>query len=357
MSTEVQILSGFGHKAPAAILLSTDQTSSGKTVRILLDAGGSLDHPQQKGWELPDGLDAILISHDHLDHIQGLEEVGAEVPVYATLPVQKWLPRHLNIKTLPLLGEVEIAGVNVTTGQTGHSYGGVWLHLGVAGGVFYSGDMSRESELFALTPPPPAHLALVDASYGLYDEPLASAKAQLQALLDQPKSLLLPVPQTGRALEIAIWLTSQGMTDWTLGKDCLRPADVLLGPPQAVTSAALDALSTMPSQPFNAGAKVVLCGNPDGVGGEAETLLQQLDRYLPVYTGYLPPKAREQVAKGEAHYIRWNVHPRKRDLEWLISQLQCQLCVPLFHRLEDVAVWRAELGPCITTNTQFTLSN
>ena len=357
MSTNVQVLSGFGHKAPAAILVSTDQTSSGKTVRILLDAGGSLDHPEQKGWELPDDLDAILISHDHLDHIQGLDEVGAEVPVYATHPVQKWLPRHLNIKTLPLLGEMEIAGVNVTTGQTGHSYGGVWLHLGVAGGVFYSGDISRESELFALTPPPPAHLALVDASYGLYDEPLASAKAQLKSLLDQPKSLLLPVPQTGRALEIAMWLTSQGMTDWTLGHDCLRPRDAFFGPQEAITQQALDALSAMPSHAFTPSAKVVLCGNPDGVGGEAETLLQQLDRYLPVYTGYLPPKAREQVAKGDAHYIRWNVHPRKSDLKWLITQLQCRLCVPLFHRLEDAAVWRGELGECITTKTQFMLPN
>ena len=43
-----------------------------------------------------------------------------------------------------------------TNGSNGHAPGGVWLHLGIGGGLLYMGDCSVESSLYAFDPPPPA---------------------------------------------------------------------------------------------------------------------------------------------------------------------------------------------------------
>lgn len=139
MSVRVEVLSGLGDKAPAAILVEADGR------RLLLDAGGALHPDQSMAWV--DGLDvdAVLISHDHIDHIGGVSALPAELPLYCTGEVAAALPSGREWRALPERGQCRIAGIPVTTGQAGHSLGGVWLHLGVDGGVFYSGDRDEDS--------------------------------------------------------------------------------------------------------------------------------------------------------------------------------------------------------------------
>ncbi|WP_191603229.1 MBL fold metallo-hydrolase [Marinomonas algicola] len=354
MKISIDVLSGMGRKTAAAILLTFSTSGRGRSVRFLLDAGGALEAGENKGWEMPANLDAIFISHDHEDHMGALREMVqqetlSQVPVYATLAVQKQLPSGLNYKILPVSGAITVAGVTVTTGSAGHSFGGVWLHFNIGNGIFYSGDFSMESTLYAFTTPPEAEIALLDASYGLYDETLEQCKRKLKTFLTQEKALLMPVPQTGRALEIACWLSSMGYHNWSLAADCISPENALSGSKEGICDAMIPVLSSLSRKPFDVSAKVILCGDPDGMSGEASELLAQPERYIPIYTGHLPEHAQYSVKKGDAFFVRWNVHPRQRDLKKLIDQLQCQLCLPLFQAIKDLSVWQKALGNCITT--------
>lgn len=355
MKVSIDILSGAGRKTAAAILLTYQADTHSKSIRFLLDAGGALEIGEEKGWTQPDNLDAIFISHDHQDHIGGLIDVDGQVPVYATSPVQQQLPTHLNLHTLPVCGTTNVCSIKVTTGSAGHSFGGVWFHIAVGEGVFYSGDFSFESGLYDFVMPPKASIALLDASYGLYEYSLEQCKNALINYLNDKRALLMPVPQTGRALEMACWLASLGFNDWTLGDDCIAPETVLAGPKGSVRAEIRSTLESMHSQPFNADRKVVLCGDPDAMSGDSALLLPQVDKYLPVYTGHLPEHARIAVSEGRAHFQRWNVHPRTQDLKLLVEHLGCQFCAPLFHRLDNLQEWRQALGPSVTADAYMEL--
>jgi Cft2 family RNA processing exonuclease len=151
VTVQIEIISGAGHKAPAAILVSTPRQ------RILLDAGGALD-PHAELWPVPEKIDAILLSHDHVDHIGGLHRLAPHIPVYCTQTTAQSLPAGRNVHPIAVRGQFQLGDITVTTGSCGHAWGGVWFHLDVADGLFYSGDISMESALFRFDAPPPARL-------------------------------------------------------------------------------------------------------------------------------------------------------------------------------------------------------
>lgn len=138
---KIEIISGLNRKAPAAILLSA------RGQRILLDAGGALE-PDEALWQVPADIDAVLLSHDHADHIAGLNRLPRDVPVYCSKVTAQALPAGHNVRYINVRGRFRIGEITVTTGSCGHAYGGVWFHLDIDGGVFYSGDISMESALF-----------------------------------------------------------------------------------------------------------------------------------------------------------------------------------------------------------------
>lgn len=328
---EITILSGLGAKAPAAILIETDK------VRLLLDAGGPLDPGatcewvsdlEHRGWP-----DAILISHDHLDHVGSLPQLPHEIPLYCTSEAARALPAGRRWRALASRGEQRIAGVCVTTGQAGHSLDGVWLHLALGQGIFYSGDICLESAVFPFDPPPPATVALLDASYGRYDQPLAAAQTAIADHLKHPT--VMPVPASGRAAEIALWLIDnqesthadgERLTRLALDDGCRQALTRLLALPATLRRPGIDAklrelLTTPPSN-----APHLLLVDDDGHRNT-------WPGFHTLHSGYLTPSRRRQVATGKATWRRWNVHPRLTDITTLMGMLKAQELWPLFTEL------------------------
>jgi len=341
MSARIHLLSGLGDKVPAAIVVETN----GK--RLLLDAGGALHPGEPITWA--DGLDvdAILISHDHIDHIGGVAELPDSIPLYCTPLVAKALPKHRAWQPLPARGCLMVEGIMVTTGQAGHSLGGVWLHLDVDGGIFYSGDACFESRLFPFDTPPPARTALLDASYGNYDQPQESCLHAIHRQLDQP--LVLPVPETGRALEMALWLSEEADR---------RQLPFAIDPIIRDNLAALLALPNDLRRPGLDSAISALLERQDALQPALQLVSDRNDtpdqwpNYQLLHTGYLTPERQTQLAVGEISWQRWNVHLRASHLVVLADQLGATQVVPLFTPLTGHCLneWHQRLGQRLCTH-------
>jgi glyoxylase-like metal-dependent hydrolase (beta-lactamase superfamily II) len=330
----LQVISGTGGKAAACFLVEI------AGCRLLLDLG------RESGTKRPPDLaplgriDALLLSHGHDDHAGAIDLVSqiGKPPVYATGPVASGLPEGLAIQPLPPQGTTEVEGVVVTTGRDGHAPGGVWLHLATAeSGLLYAGDLCCESTLYALDPPPPARLAVLDASYGMDDVAQSSRREALAPLLREG-SVLLPAPPRGRGPELALFArevtgrlpslcdaTREAVRD-LLGIACAWARDEAEAPLRAL----LDA-PPIPDEPEG----VMIAASADASGGAAaEAIARWHDRAEPLilFTGHVPagsPAAR-LLQENRALWRRWNVHPRLRDNVRLMREMGAQMVLPAF---------------------------
>ena len=118
MSVRVCVL-GSGSKGNST-LVATERT------RLLVDAGFSKKETFRRltaVGERTDNFDALLISHEHSDHVNGLKSLarGLKVPVYITSPtreVLQWDPRANAFETISpgqrfTIGDFEIAPFSI----------------------------------------------------------------------------------------------------------------------------------------------------------------------------------------------------------------------------------------------------
>lgn len=320
----VRAISGLGGKAPACFLVETG------TARFILDLGegpGASQFPDLSGIG---PVDAILVSHGHADHIGGLHLAGelGNPPIYATAMTRAFAghPRLQAAQTLPLQGTLEIAGTMIETGRAGHAAGGVWMRIGGPGGLLYTGDLCRESLLYPIDPPLPARTLIVDASYGRYDEDIAPAFDSL-TVTARNGPLLLPLPPTGRGVEIAVLLHEAGLPvsicdqhRHVAGLMVQSDAGTLVPGGRERLGAMLSAAASL--EATSAASSVMIAANGGATGGVSKALME---RFLSepevqiLFTGHIEEgtPASALIEKGRASFLRWNVHPRFRDLSWL----------------------------------------
>jgi KH/beta-lactamase-domain protein len=245
----ITALGGVQEVGRSAFLVQTRESS------VLLDCGinpGSsrpfeafprLDSPE---FEL-DSLDAVIISHAHLDHcglVPFLYKYGYDGPVYCSAPTSNLMTllqldyldvaskqgitphydqkdvRECVLHTIPLRYGVvtDIApDIRLTLHNAGHILGSSMSHLHIGEGlhnIVYTGDYKYARTMLleaAATEFPRAETVITESTYGGADDIMPSrveAEERLTTIinetLDHKGKVLIPVPAVGRAQEIML---------------------------------------------------------------------------------------------------------------------------------------------------------
>jgi len=263
----ITALGGFQEVGRSAILLQTRES------QVLLDCGINpgasepleayprLDAPQ---FDL-DSLDAVVISHAHLDHcgfLPFLFKYGYDGPVYCSAPTSNLMTllqldyldvsskqgfmapydqkdvRETVLHTMPLrYGSVtDVApDVRLTLHNAGHILGSSLVHLHIGEGIHnivYTSDYKFAPTMLlepAVTEFPRVETIITESTYGAVQDVMPSrveAEEKLVSIinntLNRDGKVVIPVPAVGRAQEIML------IIDGYMRRGLLKEAPVFL---------------------------------------------------------------------------------------------------------------------------------
>lgn len=339
------VLSGVGGKLPAAFLLEM----AGR--RLLFDLG---EGPQVGIF--PDltgvgNVDAICLSHGHVDHVGGLHLSAAlgEPLVHATEATFRHVPEAVVAPgrrvVIPERGMIEIAGLPFRVGRDGHAPGGVWFHTALEDGFLYMGDWSSESLLLPFDPPPPASCVVTDASYGDRDESLAG---QIDTIVEAAEDgAVLPVPSGGRGPEVALVLARRGFSPRLCPLVRSEIERLAADPAHLTSKEALLALLGRDDMAPYAPTDVVVAAEANAEAGLSALLLSRDEPFRFLFSSHVPDgtPAAELLANGRARWLRWNVHPRLCDTLDLVGRTGARHVVAAFAPFDAMSSLIETLGP------------
>ncbi len=243
------VLGGAQEVGRSAFLVKTRESS------VLLDCG--VNPGSQRPFETfprfdspefqMDSLDAVVISHAHLDHcglVPFLYKYGYDGPVYCSAPTSNLMTllqldyldvankqgitpyydqkdvRECVLHTIPLrFGVVtDIApDIRLTLHNSGHILGSAMVHLHIGEGlhnIVYTGDYKFSRTMLleaAATEFPRVETVITESTYGGADDIMPSrVEAEehlthiINATLERKGKVLIPVPAVGRAQEIML---------------------------------------------------------------------------------------------------------------------------------------------------------
>ncbi len=196
----------------------------------------------------PHGLDAVVVTHAHLDHtgfLPVLVREGYSGPIYCTAPTadlapillsdsghlqeedahwarKKGFSRHkeptplyteeearavtAQLAPLPVGESVDLGGVALTYSMAGHILGAASVLLDAEGGrVLFSGDLGRPADLLipAPAPPPEVDWIVMESTYGDREHPsihpVDALALVLRRTLSRGGTLMVPAFSVGRA--------------------------------------------------------------------------------------------------------------------------------------------------------------
>ncbi|WP_315709084.1 MBL fold metallo-hydrolase [Brenneria uluponensis] len=322
-------ISGVGGKHPAAFMVEVNG------FRLLLDLGMGPESGILPDIQNVSPPDAIYLSHAHEDHCGGLvlRSQWGNPPVYTTAMVWQQIPTTVVAETdrhtLPEHGHGHIGPLNVITGRSGHSPGGIWLHLNESTGMTYTGDWSTESNVFPFDLPPQAALLITDATYGDRTQSLPEQKSVL--LQQAREGAVIAVPAWGRAPEIALYLMESGIMPRfcpQIIREITLQLPKLSGYVKDRLSTLLTQQTTQPYQPDD----VIICCDATAKSGLSAELSQQTETFRFIFGSYIargtPALAMLQAEK--ARWLPWNVHPRLQDQLMLAKTTNASQILPAF---------------------------
>ncbi|KAA2242089.1 MBL fold metallo-hydrolase [Salinarimonas soli] len=330
---------GFGEKGRTSLAVA------GGGVRLLLDAGidtaatGPARYPAITPAELA-GLDALLVTHAHEDHLAALGWClanrfrGRILMTPETLAERESClaayaePRHrapaarAPVETFQAGETLAFGDLTVETGRSGHAVGGVWFRVRDVSGasVLYCGDTVPRSPVLAMDPLPPSDVVLFDASYGDDAVPAERRAGDIRAhLAARPGPCLLPVPLLGRPVEL-LRLLDPPIAIHRLLREPLR-AQIADGAWLREGAGAdlawrLDmAHDWSDGEPFP--GLPLLVHDAMGLGGPSqEAIPRAVAAGVPIlFTGHLPTGSPGALAleRGRADWIRLPTHPTWPD--------------------------------------------
>jgi len=331
----VDLQGGFGEKGRTSVLVSDADTS------VMLDAGikvGAADdtyHPQLM--RPASQIDALFITHAHEDHIGALCWIvaqGYDGPIWMTAQTRQEMAATLGqyarpgdlhhlpqvdsrIRLLTAGQSVQVGGLRIVTGHSGHVAGGVWFTVSDGKtSVAYLGDVVTGSRVFPSDPVTDCDLLMLDASYGIDPVPAKERAAEiLRWVQAHTAGCLLPTPLSGRSLELMAILD----VPFAIASDMRAPLAAQINAPGMIRpdAAALlrDRLAAaadwMVGDPLPKTPLLVHDGM--GVAGPAGPAIHAAAEqgYPVLLTGHLPPgsPAAGLLVQGGAEWIRMPTHP------------------------------------------------
>ncbi|RMC31571.1 MBL fold metallo-hydrolase [Paracoccus alkanivorans] len=331
-------ISGLGRKSAAIFLLE----HSGR--RLLLDLGAALEAGERPDLSSAGRVDAVLLSHAHIDHHGGLDRLDelGNPPVFATAETLRHLPPDLCPAAphpLPLHGVTQVLGLPLQTGQAGHAPGGIWLHMPTEGGGFlYTGDFSTEAQALPFDPFPKAATVLADASYGDRDDALTD---QVGHIAEAARAgAVLPAPSAGRGPDMIEALEARGLK--------IHACAAIAAEMRALRGRSVPVVGAHDARPD----QVIVAAGSIAESGLPAALLARTEFRL-IFSSHVPRSspAHAAVSAGRARWMPWNVHPRRRDLLAMAEHCEARQVIPAFTDLAKAPLLCRALGARLIRET------